>query len=338
MAQPKSSLATDVLVVGAGICGLLAAQTLAAGGSRVIVWDTGRGVGGRLATRRLDGAVFDHGAQYFTARDSEFRAIVQDWQKKEIVRPWATGFRLPDGTLKQDGQERFCGTAGMTTMAKHLARGLDVRLGAKVVRVTCEDGGWRLTAEAGESLTSRALLLTSPVPQSLALLATGGVTLPEPAKLELEQVEYAPCLALLVPLSGSSLIPDPGGLWLSGEPISWIADNQRKGISPGSQAALTIHAGPDYSRRNWETPELEVTKELLDSAAPWLGSAPLRTQLHRWRYSIPVTTHPERCVTLAHPAPVVFAGDAFGGPRIEGAALSGLAAGAALLKLLRPSA
>ena len=69
-------------------------------------------------------------------------------------------------------------------------------------------------------------------------------------------------------------------------------------------------------------------------AAPWLGSLPVQTQLHRWRYSLPLRVHPERCVVLREPAPLVFAGDAFGGPRVEGAALSGLAADAALAELL----
>ena len=143
-----------------------------------------------------------------------------------------------------------------------------------------------------------------------------------------------PCLALLVYLSGESLVPDPGGLWFPGEPIRWIADNQRKGISSGSNGALTIHAGPDFSRQNWDTPEQEVTEKLLAVAAPWLGTAPVQTQLHRWRYSQPLSAYPERCLTLQSPAPLVFAGDAFGGPRVEGAALSGLAAAGALSELL----
>jgi predicted NAD/FAD-dependent oxidoreductase len=334
MAQFSSKFKTDIMVVGAGICGLLAAKTLTSSGYRVSVVDKGRGVGGRLATRRIDGAVFDHGAQYFTTRDPVFSAIVQDWEKEGIIRPWATGFRLQDGSLKQDGQQRFFGTTGMTSIAKHLARGLDVRLGTRIIRVACEDGGWSLATDLGDIFMGRALLLTPPVPQSLALFADGKVILPESMKKELEQVEYAPCLALLVSLSGSSLIPAPGGLWLSGEPISWIADNHQKGISPALPATLTIHAGPNYSRENWKTPEEKVTQELLDAASAWLGSTPGCTQLHRWRYSIPTKIHHERCVSVAHPAPVVFAGDAFGGPRIEGAALSGLAAAGSLVEML----
>ena len=191
-----------------------------------------------------------------------------------------------------------------------------------------------MTTEAGERFSGRALLLTPPVPQSLQLLAAGDVPLPEQRRGDLGQINYAPCLAVLAQLPEASLIPEPGGLWFAGEPISWMADNQRKGVSPGPGAAITIHAGPQFSQAHWATPEAEVTAALLAVAAPWLGSVPVQTQLHRWRYSLPLRVHPERCVVLREPAPLVFAGDAFGGPRVEGAALSGLAAGAALAELL----
>jgi predicted NAD/FAD-dependent oxidoreductase len=334
MAELNSQFKTDVVVVGAGICGLLAAKTLTASGCRVIVLDKGRGVGGRLATRRIDEAVFDHGAQYFTARDPAFLAVVEDWLAKKIVRPWATGFALSDGTFKEDGEQRFCGVSGMTSIAKHLAVGLDVRLQAKVDRILTQDGGWIVGTENGGEVTGRALLLTPPVPQTLQLLSAGSIALPDRIRTELEKVEYAPCLALLVQLAGPSLVPDPGGLWFPGEPISWIADNRRKGISPGTGASLTIHAGSNYSRQNWDTPEAEVAKAMLEAAHPWLGSTPLEAKLHRWRYSIPTRLHPDRCVSLEEPAPLVLAGDAFGGPRIEGAALSGWAAATRLAEIL----
>lgn len=166
------------------------------------------------------------------------------------------------------------------------------------------------------------------------MLAVEDVSLPEQIRGDLEQINYAPCLAVLAQLAGASLIPAPGGLWFAGEPISWMADNQRKSVSPGQGAAITIHAGPQFSQANWETPEGEVTAALLAMAAPWLGSVPLQTQLHRWRYSLPLRVYPERCLVLREPAPLVIAGDAFGGPRVEGVTLSGLAAGVALAEIL----
>jgi renalase len=60
MTTEKTSV--DVIVIGAGLSGLIAAHTVQANGVRVVVLDKGRGVGGLLATRRTDSGVFDHGA------------------------------------------------------------------------------------------------------------------------------------------------------------------------------------------------------------------------------------------------------------------------------------
>jgi predicted NAD/FAD-dependent oxidoreductase len=281
----------------------------------------------------MDQAVFDHGAQYFTARDSAFVSLVNDWRECGIVAPWSTGFALSTGDFKEDSEPRFRAVKGMTGIAKHLAQGLEVRLSHKVISIEVYEGGWKINLENGEVILGRGLILTPPVPQSLQLLDSSGITLPEMARQALEEIKYTPCLALLAHLAGPSLVPEPGGLWFKGDPISWIADNAKKGITdvPGS---LTIHAGPEYSLRNWATPEAEVISDLLDAATPWLGSKPIQTQLHRWRYSVPTTIYAERCLAIQVPAPLVFAGDAFGGPRMEGAALSGLAASQAVRDLL----
>ena len=51
----------DVLIIGAGLAGLSAANELQLAGYRVLVVDKGRGLGGRLAGRRIGGATFiDH--------------------------------------------------------------------------------------------------------------------------------------------------------------------------------------------------------------------------------------------------------------------------------------
>ena len=55
-------MADRIGIVGAGICGLAAAAELAAAGREVAVFDKSRGIGGRLATRRVDAMSFDHGA------------------------------------------------------------------------------------------------------------------------------------------------------------------------------------------------------------------------------------------------------------------------------------
>ena len=62
--MPDSERDADVLVVGAGMAGVTAAAELRRAGRRVLVLDKGRAVGGRLASRGVGAATFDHGAQF----------------------------------------------------------------------------------------------------------------------------------------------------------------------------------------------------------------------------------------------------------------------------------
>ena len=140
-----------VAVVGAGISGLTAASHLARGGCAVTVYETGRGPGGRTSTRRAgpDGAgwQFDHGAQYFSAKDPAFRAIVEDWRAEGLVAEWTGVFGTLDATtgtfVREDfseTKERWVGTPSMNAVAKGLAR----RAGISLVtsrRVTSFEGG-----------------------------------------------------------------------------------------------------------------------------------------------------------------------------------------------------
>ena len=51
-----------IVIIGAGVSGLLCGARLSKAGYSVHIIDKGRNIGGRLSTRRKDGAVFHHGA------------------------------------------------------------------------------------------------------------------------------------------------------------------------------------------------------------------------------------------------------------------------------------
>jgi hypothetical protein len=88
--------------------------------------------------------------------------------------------------------------------------------------------------------------------------------------------------------------------------------------------ALTLHANPQFSLEHWDAPPQDVHDLLLKQAKPWIGDATVVTsQVKKWRLATPLTIWPERHWTNEM---IVLAGDAFGGPKIEGAALSGLSA------------
>ena len=306
-----------VVVVGAGIAGLMAAQSLVQNGHDVIIVDKGRSPGGRLATRRIDDATLDHGAQFFTVRDSLFESHVSEWIASGVVTEWCRGF--DSTTQNNDGFPRYRGVHGMTDIAKHLAQGLNMRCNTLAFSIARgATSKWQLKIDDGSVLDADAIIVTCPLPQAYALLVTASIELPE----SMLRTEYDRTICLLAVLNQSSAVANPGGLQNPDETFSFIADNAIKGIS--SAVALTLHANPQFSLDHWDDQLEDVHQLLLQRAKPWIGDATVSTsQIKKWRLATPLTIWPERYWTNDM---IVLAGDAFGGPKIEGAALSGLSA------------
>ncbi len=315
---------TKILIIGAGMSGLTAARELQNNGHEVTVIDKGRGIGGRMATRRFAGGRFDHGAQFFTTRSDEFKAVAEKWQSEKIAHHWFDGTPTPDEPAKNDGHPRFCGDEGMTGIGKHLGAGLNVELGQEVETLTRADGIWTATTLGGESFSGEELVLTAPIPQALKLFDTSDQKLPDVMRETLESVVYEPCFGVLAQLDGPSAIAAPGLLYVNGDPIWWVADNYQKGVSP-IEGSVTIHSKGSWARDHYDDDQTRVGEILIEASKEWLGRPVKEFQVRRWRYSKPENpldigiARDENCA-------VTFAGDALMGAKIEGAFTSGLMA------------
>jgi renalase len=240
----------------------------------------------------------------------------------------------PEGLIGPIGT-RWKGKVGMTSLPKELARDLELRLSTRIKTIEQQDTRWHLQAESGETFQFEKLLITSPVPQSLALIENLPTITPK-IKERLQAIDYDPCLALLVSPTAPSTLPAPGGLSLQDHPILlWIADNQQKGIS--SLPSITIHAQGEWSKTHFEADEADIVKDLITAAQPYLGQIDIQdSQLMRWRYSQPIQETVSQdsnmlyCQVSEQPL-LLLAGDAFGGSWVEGAMRSGLAAAQRLL-------
>ena len=311
-----------IVVVGAGLAGLTAARSLDSSGHDILVLDKGRSPGGRMATRRIGRATFDHGAQFFTVRGDEFGAQVAAWETEGVARVWCHGF-TPDG----DGYPRYIGTRGMNAIAKHMAVGLDVHCGALAFAIRRAVGvshGWEVVVDDGTVHPADAVVSTCPLAQTFSLLFEAGVDFPR----ELVADDYDRTIALLAVLDRPSAVPPPGGVQLAEGVFSFVADNAAKGIS--AVPAVTLHAAPGWSEQHWDDDRAAVHEALLEAARPWFGTARVvDSQVKRWRFATPCTPWPDPC-WIAPEGSLVVAGDAFAGPKIEGAYNSGLAAATAL--------
>lgn len=334
----------DVLVVGAGLSGLTAARALADAGRTVRLLDRTAGPGGRLATRRIGDATFDHGAQFFTVRSDAFAALTRSWRDRGApIGVWSSGFAqvsdIRDGrdgvtSTGGDGHPRYFVSGGMATLARVLARGLDVHAGTTATAIRVRRGRWHVAVRgAGGTGVHRAgaLVCTPPVPQTLELFARGDTALRAPTVTALEGVAYEPCLALLAVLDDDPELPPPGGLQFASGPVRWLADNARKDVS--ARPAVTLHAAGTWSAAWYDADDAVVARALGGWLKPWLGVArAVVSQVARWRYAQPRDLVEQPTLTAeVDGAQVAFAGDAFAQARVEGAACSGLAAAAALL-------
>jgi len=322
----------DVAILGAGISGLRAAVELGSTGLKATVFEKSRGLGGRAATRRWNGLPVDHGAQFFTARSPEFRQQVAQWTEQGICHEWTRGFHLYEsGNLlapDDDGHPRCACREGMSTLGRALAAegNIEVERQAKVVSIRADQGLCALVCEDGRTFEARALVVTCPPPQGAALLAEAA---PEAADF-LRSVEMDPCLALAAAFPRREFAWH--GIQSDDAAVSWIGhDTSKRADLHEGKTVVVIHASPVFSRENYGASEDDVVRKLLSRAGEMAGtnlSSPEECFLQRWRYAQPVAAlNEDRAPIFGEPAPLVLAGECFAGGKIEGAWLSGRAAG-----------
>lgn len=328
VSHASNSNVWDVLVVGAGIAGLTAAGDLLQAGKSVLVVEKSRGLGGRAATRRWNGLPVDHGAQFFTARSPEFVAEVGKWLDRGVCFEWSRGLhrasslgpRPPEG----DNFPRYACREGMSSLGRALA-GPDpsfVLRETKATLVHRRETLWEVQSEDGRIFHSRTLVMTAPPPQSAALLASASGE----AAAQLSGLSMAPCLALAARFPRREL--PWRGLQAPDDPVvSWIGHDtsKRPDLHPDA-TVIVIHASAPFSREQFAAEERLLVSRLLDAAGRLTGenfSDPAAFFLQRWRYALGSDHAGPPALLFPGEAPLVLAGDAIAGGKIEGAWLSG---------------
>ena len=332
---------TEILIVGAGLCGLHAATRLEATGRAVLVLEKSRGLGGRAATRLRNNLPIDHGAQFFTAKNPEFAAQVARWIQAGVCHEWTRGFhRFSEGQLhppEDFAHPRFACRDGMASLCRAMGAPLGdmVRRGSKVSRLAVVDGHWQATLEDGRLVRAQSLLLTPLPAQSSALLTDCAPIAAE----EISRQHSWPCLAVGACFSRREL-PWQGIQAPDDDVLSWIGHDtsKRPELHPG-RTVLMLQAAPNFSIANADAPEGEIAAALLRRASEMTSldwSSPLEIFLQRWRYALPASGEtPSGPIAYTLPAPLVIAGDWCHGGRIEGAWTAGRDAAERLLATLR---
>lgn len=335
---------SDILIIGAGMSGLTAGKQLQSEGFSVSVVDKGRGFGGRMATRRLEGCRFDHGTQYFTVESDAFQKAVKYWKRAGWVQPWFD--QLPTHASSLESMDtvfptktRYIASEGMAGLAKHLAMGLNVFRSTKIERLEVSKEGWMAIAEADGDKQSvfyaKSLIITVPVPQALALFNSSAILLHSDDQDALQHIHYDPAHALMLAFDADDVLPtlsDSGGLAFTGHPsLRWLANNSQKGDlskNPLPQT-WTLHTTPEFSKQALQEDESAIYSKLMEALEKALHvelPTPKAWQFHRWSYSLVSRSHNKPFMRLQQLPACFVAGDAFGGDaKLETAFLSGRA-------------
>lgn len=334
----------DVVVIGAGVAGLALARELKAHGRSPIVLERSRGLGGRCATRRIDGQPVDHGVACIHGRSRRFLAELDRVGDIALVPDWPS-LRVGDGTpcrpeAFETRDRRVAFGEGVNRFAKHLAAGLETRTEAEVTTLRLLDPasarrpGWALTMATGETVRCDHVALTMPAPAVAALLRQMK-PLPEEIAAVLPLIDLVralPCLTVIARYPDGTTPPH----WQASFPRtitelqSIFHDSSKR--ARGARLTLVIQARAAFSRAHLEEPVESWTRALIQSAAALHGdwiAAPDLVQSHSWRRAR-VDAGSELAqplmVKVGDGALLGIAGDGFhsaGG--IEGSYLSGIA-------------
>ncbi len=324
----------DIAIVGAGLAGLTCARQLKQKEYKIIILDKSGGVGGRVATRRINNIPVDHGLPFIQIQGKQTEKLIQTLYQNDILQLWTGKIYDLNSQKYLPPVDRYIATQGMTAIAKYLAADLPIQKQSRVTAIAPTSAQtWELTYDynqTSEHLSAKAVVIAIPAPQTLALLEPLSANIPTQILTQLRSVTFHPCLAVMAGYSTryQSDLPQWQGMRISDDPdLAWIAIESSKRKT--AQPVVVLHGTSQFTVEHLDNTNLQPAGQQLLSRASnlflaWLDS-PEWFQVHRWRYARP--HHPLEVPYLAttQPLPLVCCGDWCNGNSVESALLSGLA-------------
>ena len=270
-----------------------------------------------MSTRRANTPLgelrWDHGAQYFTARDEGFIDVIAALENEGAVAKWSGPFAEPVT------EPRFVGAPGMNGVIRALASNHTVDWGRRVSKITGASGAYRLVFEDGTvEGPFEAVLSAVPAEQVAPLLAPVASTLAK----EAESVQSAPSWAVM--LAFDTPIDMPSQTTAGAGSIGWISKNSSKPHRDSAETWL-VHATAEWSKAHLEDEREDVLSALVPEFLNLVGAVgltPVYAAAHRWRYAF-VETPTGKGASWDPELKLGTCGDWHLGPRVECAWLSG---------------
>lgn len=305
-------MAGNIAIIGAGMAGLAAARALTQAGHTITLYEKSRGVGGRVATRRIEGCIVDHGAQNIKPGTSALAELMLQTLPTDDLIAIAPPVRLytNDGTVWPPDEERnaepkYSYRNGMTTLPKLLLASLppeqtQIRYETRITRLAEVGDEVLLTDETGAEVgRANLVIVTAPAPQAADLLGDSAPTMRSTWETldrvkALRQIEYHRNITVI--LGYAPPAPPPPAYALLAEDrasdLLWLAFEQTKCAerAPHGEAVLIAQMGPKFSKFHYDEDDAMIAGRTLNELGSLLGTAydsPLWFQIKRWKFAQP---------------------------------------------------
>ncbi|MBE9091339.1 NAD(P)-binding protein [Microcystis aeruginosa LEGE 11464] len=312
-----TNFSIKVGIIGAGLAGLTCARQLCDRGYTVKLFDKSRGIGGRLATRRVNRAnqemAVDHGLPFLTVQGEKTAALIDNLLRENIVTSWF--------------DSSYVAPSGINSVAKFLAQGLEIERDFLVTRLENRQGKWVLNNNGQIRGEFSVIVLAIPAPQAALLLENSHIT----TMPELRSIVYDPCLTVMAGYGASLPAVAPSTA------IAWLGLDSSKRQS-SFDYVFVVHSSGDFAVKYLDSEDLEAVK--LDLLARASLPLPDWSQIHRWRYALVRQGLAVPCLSVSSPLPLVACGDWCQGgdlsrnSSLETALTSGIAAANQVQQLL----
>ncbi|BAW96586.1 FAD dependent oxidoreductase, putative [[Synechococcus] sp. NIES-970] len=323
----------DVAIIGAGLAGIHCGQQLQAKGLKVALFDKSRGIGGRLATRRVADQSLDHGLSYWEIGGEHTAALTKKLTALGLLQSWSVATTAsvdPKDWQTLVGEHRWMAPDGMTAIAKYLAQDLVIHRGQQLTTLQPMANHWVLTFAQGETVTAKQVVLALPLPQVITLTYSFITVRDRPP-----EVFYDPALSLMVGYGGLNLDFPWQGLHLTKHPLWRTISREGEKRSPSNMTLVCQTTGSFASAYLDRADLAPVASQLLENLQTLFHlPQPLWWQIHRWRYAIPKNSSGQAYYRFSTSVPLLACGDWCFGHGIEGAIASGLATATFLLDSL----
>lgn len=285
----------DIAVIGAGLSGLAATRRLVRAGHQVSVFEKSRGVGGRMASRRVGETVVDHGLPAIWPAGGPLSERID-----ALTSPARVDISLPvgglgEGVTRDGGTPPIAYRPGLTTLAKLILSdaGVEPVLGTRIAALRPASTGIELGDEQGNGRgVVDAVVVSAPAPQAAELLATHPDG--EAVSAQLAAVEYHPALVVAAGLRPPARPPWFGVRGGPDDALDWVGVETAKGREAvDGVVPVVAHLSPSVSRDLFEVSDDAVLNVALPELEQIVGRSALEpewSQVKRWRYARPGST------------------------------------------------